>query len=119
MNAAASGILQRWLTKDFMDRDAAATAKLLAMVAGIPPAGYIAAAEAVRDMDLRVVLPTIALPVLVIAGALDPATPLAMGEAIADGIPNARLAILDAAHLSNIEKPDEFNRLVASFLSKV
>ena len=118
MNAAASGILQRWLTKDFMDRDAATTAKLLAMVAGIPPAGYIAAAEAVRDMDLRAVLPTIALPVLVIAGALDPATPLAMGEAIADGIANARLAILDAAHLSNIEKPDEFNRLVASFLAK-
>ena len=118
MGAAASGIIQRWLSKDFLDRDTAMTAKLLAMVAGIPPAGYMAAAIAVRDMDLRAALPSIAMPVLVIAGALDPATPVAMGQAIAETIPHARLAILDAAHLSNIEKPEEFNRLVISFLAE-
>jgi 3-oxoadipate enol-lactonase len=118
MQAAAEGTIQRWLTKDFMNNDPAATAKMLAMIAGIPPEGYIAAAAAVRDMDLRGSLAKIACPVLVIAGALDPSTPPAMGEAIVDGISNARLAILDCEHLSNVEKADEFNSLVARFLAK-
>jgi 3-oxoadipate enol-lactonase len=119
MGAAAGGIIQRWLTKEFMDQNPAMTAKMLAMVAGIPPAGYVAAAKAVRDMDLRASLPSIKTPVLVIAGARDPATPPAMGEAITQDVPNARLAILDAAHLSNIEKPEEFSGLVVNFLAQV
>ena len=116
MHAAAGGIIQRWLTPGFIERHPALTAKMLAMVAGIPPAGYTAMAAAVRDMDQRASLPTITMPVLVIAGALDPATPPAMGEAIADAIPNARRAILDAAHLSNVELPDEFTKLLLTFL---
>jgi 3-oxoadipate enol-lactonase len=118
MQAAAEGIVQRWLTNDFMQNDPATTAKMLAMVAGVAPTGYMAAAVAVRDMDLRDVLATISVPVLVIAGALDPATPPVMAEAIVEKIPNARLAILDAAHLSNIEKADEFNSLIMSFLAQ-
>jgi 3-oxoadipate enol-lactonase len=79
--------------------------------------GYIAAAKAVRDMDLRPDLARIRIPVLVIAGARDPATPPVMAEAIAGGIAKARLAILDTAHLSNIENPREFNTLLANFLA--
>lgn len=116
MQAAAGGIIQRWLTPDFIERQPALTAKMLAMLAGIPPAGWIAVAAAVRDVDQRDSLPAIAMPVLVIAGALDPATPPAMGEAVANAIPNARLAILNAAHLSNVELPEEFTKLVLTFL---
>ncbi len=118
MQAAAEGVIQRWLTKDFMENDPATTAKMLAMIAGIPPSGYLAATAAVRDMDLRDSLESISVPVLVIAGALDPATPPVMAEAIVEKIPDARLAILDAAHLSNIEKADEFNNLIVSFLAQ-
>jgi len=116
MHAAAGGIIQRWLTADFIERNSALTAKVLAMIAGIPPNGYTAMAVAVRDVDQRASLPAIAMPVLIIAGALDPATPPAMGEAIADAIPGARLAILNAAHMSNIELPEEFNKLLLAFL---
>ena len=116
MNAAAGGIIQRWLTADFIERNPALTAKVLAMVAGIPPSGYTAMAAALREMDLRAGLAAINMPVLVIAGALDPATPPAMGEAIADAIPGARLAILNAAHMSNIEFAEEFNGLLLTFL---
>lgn len=116
MHAAAGSIIQRWLTANFIERHPALTAKVLAMVAGIPPAGYTAMAAAVRDMDQRASLATIAMPVLVVAGALDIGTPPAMAEAIADAIPGARLAILDAAHLSNVELPDEFTKLLLAFL---
>lgn len=117
MQAAASGIIQRWLTQDFLSGNPVLTAKLLAMVAGIPPSGYVSTACAVRDMDQRASLSAIGIPVLVIAGALDPATPPAMAETIVEALPNARLAILDAAHLSNIEKPDEFTNLLVKFLA--
>lgn len=116
MQAAAESVVQRWLTKEFMETDPVTTAKMLAMVAGIPPSGYVATAIAVRDLDLRDDLAKIGAPVLVIAGALDPATPPAMAELIVEKTPNARLAILDAAHLSNIEKADEYNSLITNFL---
>jgi pimeloyl-ACP methyl ester carboxylesterase len=80
--------------------------------------GYTAGAMAVRDIDLRAGLPCIKMPVLVIAGAVDPATPPAMGKAIADAVPGARLAILNAAHLSNVELSDEFNKLLVAFLAR-
>jgi pimeloyl-ACP methyl ester carboxylesterase len=37
-------------------------------------------------------------------------------EEIARLIPGARLKALDAAHLSNIEQPEAFTRLVLDFL---
>lgn len=117
MHAAAGSIIQRWLTPDFIEREPAVTAKMLAMLAGIPPKGYCGGVAAVRDVDLRVGLPDIKMPVLVIAGAVDPATPPAMGEAIADAVPGAKLAILDAAHLANVELSREFNALLVAFLA--
>jgi pimeloyl-ACP methyl ester carboxylesterase len=37
---------------------------------------------------------------------------------MADHIPNARLAVIpQAAHLANLEQPEIFNRIVASFAS--
>jgi len=118
IQVVAEGTIQRWLTRDFMDQHPAETAELTAMIADTPPAGYMAAAAGVRDVDLREALPRIGVPSLVIAGALDPSTPPAMAEAIADAIPNARLAILDSAHLSNVEKAEEFNRLILNFLDQ-
>jgi 3-oxoadipate enol-lactonase len=41
-----------------------------------------------------------------------------MGQAIADAVPGARLAILNAAHLSNVELSDEFNKLLVAFLAR-
>jgi 3-oxoadipate enol-lactonase len=117
MRAAAETTIQRWLTQDFRDANPAIAQETFDMIANNPVAGYVASAPGVRDVDLRAALPGITTPCLVIAGALDPSTPPAMGEAIVEAIPDARLAILDSAHMSNIEKADEFNRLVIKFLS--
>jgi 3-oxoadipate enol-lactonase len=81
------------------------------------PAGYAACCAAVRDFDFREQLRTVHMPALVIAGAHDPATPPADGRFLADHIQGARYAELNAAHLSNIEDHDRFNREVAAFLN--
>jgi 3-oxoadipate enol-lactonase len=57
------------------------------------------------------------VPTLVIGGAKDPATPPdEHAKVIAEGIPGARLEILDGAHLINVECSDEVVRLLLEFL---
>ncbi len=56
-------------------------------------------------------------PTLVIVGELDPAR--ARGELVGNGIPNARLVIVDGAgHTPHLERPDAFLPLVLDFLKE-
>ena len=67
-------------------------------------------------MDFTASNPRITAPTLVIVGKQDPATPPAVGEAIAQQIKGAKLAALDAAHISNIEQPKAYAETVINFL---
>src|SRR5439155_1648409 len=66
--------------------------------------------------EFRELLPRIRAPTLVIAGKHDPATPLEANQYLASRIPGAKLVVLDAAHLSNIEQPDAYAGAVLRFL---
>jgi 3-oxoadipate enol-lactonase/4-carboxymuconolactone decarboxylase len=69
-------------------------------------------------MNLLDRLGAIAAPTLVLAGALDPATPPEHGDVIRSAIPGARLVVLpDAAHLANVEQPAAFNRAIVAHLT--
>ena len=57
----------------------------------------------------------VACPTLVVTGRHDPATPPAQGRWLAQQIAGAQLVELDAAHLSNVERSDEFNAAVLNF----
>jgi 3-oxoadipate enol-lactonase len=121
--AIADGAMQRWFTPEFRadalqggrERVAALRAGLEAMDAN----GYAASCAAVAGIDLLGGNRRIACPVLVVAGTRDEATPLAMSEAIVQSLPLAQLKTLDAAHLSAVEQPAEFARLVTAFLATV
>jgi 3-oxoadipate enol-lactonase len=115
MEAFSKVGVTRWLTPDFAAANPDINDRLASMIAATPPEGYIATATAIREMSLLDSLARITVPVLVIAGSADPATPVAMGEQIHGGVPGARFAILEAAHLSNWEQPQEFNRLILNF----
>jgi 3-oxoadipate enol-lactonase len=114
--AFAAPNMERWFTKGFLQRSPQAVAPIQAMFAATPLEGYIACGEAVRDMDQRALLPKITAPTLVIAGRHDPATPLEANEYIKNNIPGARLEVLDAAHMSNIEQRDAYTAAVLGFL---
>ncbi|MFN2561298.1 MAG: proline iminopeptidase-family hydrolase [Jatrophihabitans sp.] len=58
------------------------------------------------------------LPTMVIGGRRDQCVP-ALAEAIAAGIPNAELVILDSAHLPFYEVPDQYLPLLAGFMTRV
>jgi 3-oxoadipate enol-lactonase len=68
-------------------------------------------------MDHRALLANISSPTLIIAGRYDQATPVAAAEIIRDGIANSTLTVLEAAHISNIERREAHTEAVLRFLT--
>jgi 3-oxoadipate enol-lactonase len=108
--------MERWFTKGFRERAPQQMAKMREMFVATPIEGYIGCGEAIRDMDHRPLLPRITVPTLVIAGRHDPATTLEAGEYIKDHVPGARIAVLEAAHISNLEQPQAYAETMLGFL---
>jgi len=108
--------MERWFTKDFRERSPQAMAKMRDMFLATKVDGYVGCGEAIRDMDHRPLLAKITVPTLVIAGKHDPATTLAAGEFIKEHIPGARIAVLEAAHISNLEQPQLYAETALKFL---
>jgi len=110
--------MERWFTAEFRERSSAAMAKMREMFLATNLEGYVGCGEAIRDMDHRPLLPKIARPTLVIAGRRDPATTLEAGEFVQQHIPGAKIAVLEAAHISNLEQPQVYAETVLGFLLK-
>jgi 3-oxoadipate enol-lactonase len=113
--AVAPSILERWLSPEFRSRSPELCQSLESMLVSTPTEGYVACCAALRDADLREAIAAIRLPVLVIGGAKDQATPPAETRSVAERIPGARYAELDTAHLSNLEATAEFNAQLFRF----
>ncbi|MBT2325816.1 alpha/beta fold hydrolase [Variovorax paradoxus] len=115
--AIAPGAVARWLTPAYAatPEGAEAARRLNDTLVGTDATGYVASCEAVSAIDFRESNRRIATPTLVIGGLRDEATPLPMSEAMAAAIPGARLATIDAAHLSAVERPVEFSQLLIDF----
>jgi 3-oxoadipate enol-lactonase len=118
MAATVEAVLERWFTPGFRAQGGDAIAPVRRMIEVTSPTGYIGCCAAIRDMDMRRTASLIAVPTLVIAGTADPATPVADGAALVAAVAGARLATLEAAHLSNIEQAAGFTRLVLDFLGE-
>ena len=82
----------------------------------LPLEGYIGCCEAIRDMDHREALTKIKAPVLIIAGKDDPATPVEDAEFIHSRVAGSKLAVIEAAHISNVEQPEVYTKTVLDFL---
>lgn len=115
MAAIADAVVERWFTPDFR-ADSANIAAILATLHATDPEGYAGCCAAIRDMDMRPLLGLIRTPTLVIGGTRDPATPPAQTTALLDGIPGATCVMLDAAHLSNLERPEAFTAALLDHL---
>lgn len=117
--AIADGAMQRWFTPEFRadqpPGSAARVAELRARLVAIDAQAYADSCLAVSRIDFRKSNMRIACPALVIAGSRDEATPAAMSEAIQNGIQGAQLALMDAAHLSAVEQPVAFAKLLSDF----
>jgi 3-oxoadipate enol-lactonase len=75
------------------------------------PVGWAEPPAAARLAD-------VAAPTLVVVGTLDQPDFRAISKRLADEIPGAESAELEAAHLPALERPDEFNSIVLDFLAR-
>ena len=118
MAAIKDLVMQRYFSEEFRAAHPEVVEKTGKRFLEVPVEGYAGCCDAIRDLDFTDRLGQINARTLVIAGEKDAGTPVAMSEAIAARIPGARLAVIPgAAHLSAVEKPDEFNALVRQFLA--
>ncbi len=75
---------------------------------------------AISSADLRGMLPTITVPVLLVYGDADQRAPAAVAAQLHTAIPGSRLVVLpDAGHAVNVEAPAEFNAATRAFLRTV
>jgi 3-oxoadipate enol-lactonase len=117
MAEIAAGAPGRWFTPEFVARQPVIVGLMQKTLRGLDPEGYAACCEALAVADLTEDVHRIGAPTLVIAGLHDPVTTVLDAEALAGTISGATVATLPASHLSNIEAPDRFTELVATFLS--
>ena len=108
--------MERWFTKGFRDQSAAKVAEFTEMFVATDVEGYVGCIGAISAMDHRALLPKIKAPTLIIAGKYDPATTVEQAEYLRDHIPGAKLVVLEAAHISNVEQPQAYTKAALDFL---
>ena len=81
------------------------------------PDVFRAACDALAQLDLRPELGKVTVPVLVLVGEHDEATPPPMSRELAAGLPNAHLEIIPGcAHVPQLQAPDLFLAAIGDFL---
>lgn len=109
--------LERWFTAPYRAAHPETMARIGAMIAATPVAGYIGCGQAIPHMDTTARLARLRCPALIVAGAEDAGMPPAMGRRIAEHLPGALFEEMPAAsHLCNIEQKDSFNDILLNFL---
>ena len=120
-SAVSEKMMPKMLTpKTVAERPAIAEA-VRALMSRQPVEGVVGALAAMRDRpDSTPTLGQIAVPTLIVTGADDLLIPPKEAEAMRVAIPNAQLvSIPNAAHLSNCEQPDAFNKAVRDYLKSI
>ncbi|NBE55673.1 alpha/beta fold hydrolase [Streptomyces boluensis] len=89
------------------------------MMCATDPEGAAAALRGRAERpDYRSLLARFMAPALVVVGAEDTYTPVDEARAMHAALPHATLRVIDgAAHLPNLERPDDFNAALRAFLS--
>ncbi|HZC95980.1 MAG TPA: alpha/beta fold hydrolase [Bradyrhizobium sp.] len=81
------------------------------------PEVFRAACDALASLDLRPELGSVKVPVLVLVGEHDEATPPPMSHELAAGLPQAHLEIIQGcAHVPQLQSPQIFLDVIGDFL---
>ncbi len=86
------------------------------MVADVRPDSLGVQLFLMAEADQRDLLPHIAVPTLLIWGELDARSPLRVARQFEEAIPDTKLVVIPGCgHVSNLERPESFNRAVREF----
>ena len=117
MTSLVDDTIARWFTQPFLAKSPPAVERIRTEFLATPVVGYVACSQAIMGLNYLGRLSGIKLPTLIVVGADDPGTPVSASEAIHRMISQSQLVIIPAAaHLSNVEQPDAFNKALMDFL---
>jgi 3-oxoadipate enol-lactonase len=116
----AEGFLKAVFASASFDKHPAAVEKIRKIILSTPPSTLCSTLIALAARtDTSASLPTVKIPVLILVGKHDTLTPPAAAQSMANKIPGARMHIFEqAAHMSNLEAAEEFNKYLLDFLSE-
>ncbi len=117
MSAVLDAAINRMFPPAFIAANPDIVAERKAALGKADPECFSAACKALAQVDLEPLLAGIRNPTLVMAGALDAATPAALARRLAEGIAGSRfLEMPECGHCPQLEKPELFVNTVEEFL---
>lgn len=100
--------VKRWFSDEFREREPELVNRAREIFVANDVECYAASCALLGDVDLRPNLASCRMPVAIVVGEDDSATPVAMARHLHEGIPQSTLTVLPhARHLTPIERPGE------------
>ncbi|MER3524218.1 MAG: alpha/beta hydrolase [Ignavibacteria bacterium] len=98
-----------------------AISRIKKIIAATPPLSIVGTLLALASRtDTTASLSQITIPALILVGEKDVTTPPSSSQAMHEKIPGSEMHLIPAAaHMSNMENPQEFNRRLLAFLDRV
>ena len=119
MRPIAEAMLARWFTEPYRKSHPQIMARIGGSVGATPVAGFVGCCHAIPKINFTSRLKEIRCPTLVVVGEQDTGTPVEMARELHAAIPGSELVVIpSAAHLSNLEQPEAFNRAITAFLAQ-
>lgn len=120
MDGVVESTLERWFTEPYRQTRKDVTDRIGDAIRATPVEGFAGCCAAIAKVDVLDRLKEIRCPTLVIVGEQDHGTPPEAAKAIQANLPGSELVIIpSAAHLSNVEQADAFNKALVSFYDRV
>lgn len=117
MDNLVDATMDRWFTDSFRAQAPQAYLDIRAQFLRTAIEGYLGCCHAIYKLDYLASLHQIQVPTHIIAGGQDQATPVAESQIMHERIDGSSFEVIDeAAHLSNVETREAFNRSLIKFL---
>ena len=116
MHALAESSIARWFAQDYITANPDQMRTMASIVSKNSVDGFETCIRAIQNVRMMDDLHKIQIPVMFVAGAQDMGAPPAELQLMADQIKGSQVAVLDpCGHISAMQRPDEFVKLIQGF----
>jgi 3-oxoadipate enol-lactonase len=117
LGAIADVAMRRLFAPEFQQQNAPLVEERKKRFLAVDPATFHGACDALATLDVRDQLKSMTVPVLVLVGEQDEATPPPMSRELAAGLPDAKLLELPGcAHVPQLQAPELFLAAIRPFI---
>jgi 3-oxoadipate enol-lactonase len=115
------GMLPKLLSESALKENTAVTEEVKRMMLAAKPESVTDTLKALAERtETCNALKSLRLPAMIICGSEDGVTPMSQSELMNNAIKGSQLRKIDGAgHMSNLEKPGEFNKYLGEFLGSL